>query len=706
MSELSEKIHALVSNLPEMYQPIFGFPDLSGSASRATEDRFSSISAVYSALSENVGRPLRVLDLGCAQGFMSFSLAELGASVVGVDLLAENIELCRALADCRQDLDVTFVHSRVEDYIPSLEEGQFDIVMLLSVVHHVAFHSSPEAAVEVIAKVRRCSKVLIAELAVRDEPLYWAQALPLDPVSVFESAKFVRCIRETETHLSEVKRPTYFVSDDYWYACGAVDRFSELKRGGHRFAKDSFKSSRSYYFSECSLLKVFSLDGEDSGMNSAEIGREADFLRNNMGGVYPRLIGVEDCGSSALLVRDKIPGRLLMDVIDSGESFDYYLVIRDVLRECVELEAQGLYHQDVRVWNILQCEDGSFRLIDFGAISDEKRDCFWPQNIYISFIIFVKELISAPHIVTSPIREVAVSPYGFPGHLSAWVARLSSVPLTEWTFERMAFELDQAFLTPGSSASEPVTSQDALLKMLEESVTVLARFLNDFRSESEDNEIEFMAAVEVERGRVSNLHNDLLKTGGQIEGLAERASLTEVALFRLEEVASAQADVAAGLSQRIDVSDALFKGFENKIQEFSEGIDAVRGGASAILGGVEALNGRVSSLDGSLASTASEVGDRLDAILHGQREFSNLCSDLKSQLELHVVDDIRKVADAKVAQLESKLESLDLKIESLIRIVELEMGALRSNDSIVMSQIDNIAGRVLRKSFWARIFGR
>ncbi len=66
-----DEVRVLVSRLPEVYQPIYGHPELSEHASRATEDRFEDIRRVYEVLSDHLGRPLRVLDLGCAQGFRS-----------------------------------------------------------------------------------------------------------------------------------------------------------------------------------------------------------------------------------------------------------------------------------------------------------------------------------------------------------------------------------------------------------------------------------------------------------------------------------------------------------------------------------------------------------------------------------------------------------------------------------------------------------
>jgi 2-polyprenyl-3-methyl-5-hydroxy-6-metoxy-1,4-benzoquinol methylase len=82
----STTLSGLVAELPEVYQPIFGHPELCPTVSRRCDDRLAQIISVYQALEMVFARPLRVLDLGCAQGFFSHSLSQLGAQVHGVDL--------------------------------------------------------------------------------------------------------------------------------------------------------------------------------------------------------------------------------------------------------------------------------------------------------------------------------------------------------------------------------------------------------------------------------------------------------------------------------------------------------------------------------------------------------------------------------------------------------------------------------------------
>ena len=89
---MMKNIEQLVSELPEIYQTIFGHPQWNADAARDCNQRLLHIKQHYDQLSEALGRPLRVLDLGCAQGFFSLSLAGYGATVKGIDFQQQNID--------------------------------------------------------------------------------------------------------------------------------------------------------------------------------------------------------------------------------------------------------------------------------------------------------------------------------------------------------------------------------------------------------------------------------------------------------------------------------------------------------------------------------------------------------------------------------------------------------------------------------------
>ncbi|MGC1000949.1 class I SAM-dependent methyltransferase, partial [Pantoea agglomerans] len=108
--------------------------------SRSCLDRLEKISSVYNYISEEKGRPLKVLDLGCAQGFFSLNLAELGAIVTAIDYSQPNIDVCNKLASENNNLKVEFFLGSIETVINErVMEGEFDLVLGLSVFHHLVY---------------------------------------------------------------------------------------------------------------------------------------------------------------------------------------------------------------------------------------------------------------------------------------------------------------------------------------------------------------------------------------------------------------------------------------------------------------------------------------------------------------------------------------------------------------------------------------
>jgi 2-polyprenyl-3-methyl-5-hydroxy-6-metoxy-1,4-benzoquinol methylase len=82
--------------------------------------------------SECVDRPLRVLDIGCGEGYFAAALAQRGAEVVAVDVAEEPLRRARALLP---GLDARLVEP--EAPLP-LEDSSFDVVWSGETIEHVA----------------------------------------------------------------------------------------------------------------------------------------------------------------------------------------------------------------------------------------------------------------------------------------------------------------------------------------------------------------------------------------------------------------------------------------------------------------------------------------------------------------------------------------------------------------------------------------
>lgn len=178
-----------------MYQPRRRDGHDVGTPARPAAPRYDAIRA------ELEGRSgLRVLDLGAHEGYFALRLAEdLDANVTAVD---DWRGLRRALAEAA-DPRVTGIYQRLTpESLAAL--GEFDVILCLSVLHHVPWWE------QMLAQVQNQSKLLICEVAVAHEVLPKAVAhCPEIPDTV--KALGGRVIARTHGYKSRKLRPMYAI---------------------------------------------------------------------------------------------------------------------------------------------------------------------------------------------------------------------------------------------------------------------------------------------------------------------------------------------------------------------------------------------------------------------------------------------------------------------------------------------------------------
>lgn len=436
---MNNSLSDLVKALPEVYQPIFGHPEFSNSVSRECENRLTAIVQVYKALEKQLSRPLSVLDLGCAQGFFSFSLAKLGAKVHGIDYLGANIAVCQILMHRNPEFKVSFETRRIEDFLSKLTLGKYDLVLGLSVFHHIIHEKGIGVVQKILAELSDKVTVGVLELALKTEPLYWGEAQPQDPRQLLESFAFVHEIERYNTHLSDIPRPMYAVSNYCWLLDDQTGKFDEWQADSHIFAKGTHQGSRRYFFGNGLCVKIFRIDlAERAEINLNEYSNEVRFLLDPPPGfAAPRMSLQGQNKQEVWLVREHLPGELLVDIISAGKPYETEYVLQEVLAQLVALESSGLYHNDLRAWNVLICPDGEVRLIDYGAISGKEEDCIWPKNVFLAFFIFAHEIYTKQ--IESPVTPRAISFSSAKIELlyHNWVLAFFATPSDQWSFKLM-----------------------------------------------------------------------------------------------------------------------------------------------------------------------------------------------------------------------------------------------------------------------------
>ena len=472
----------LVSNLPEVYQPVYGHPELSSQVSRPSQDRFEIIAQIHDSLQRLLDRPLNVLDLGCAQGYFSLNLAERGASVRGVDFLDKNVLLCQALAEENPLLNAVFEIGRAEDVIMRLEPDRYDLVLGLSVFHHIVHEQGVDTVSQLLDHAAELSAALIVELALREEPLYWGPSQPQDSRTLLDAIAFVHETGRHSTHLSPIARPLYVASNRYWLLDGQAGQFDSWTSEPHALAHGVHGGSRRYFSNSTQILKQYRYVHPSGAHNKPEFTQEKQFLENPPSGYpVPALAFHGENNAEAWIVMERLPGKLLLDLLQHGANIDHCTVLLAVLGQLSILEAAGLCHNDVRTWNILVAEDGATHLIDYGSISPKEKDVAWPSNPYFAFFILVHEVVTGRVDNPNPLRTIALSPFSVPLPYQSWARQLWQRPLAEWSFRLMRETLLQA---EGDLVEEGATLPvEAWMSASEEAMqTLKVHFSNEIKN--------------------------------------------------------------------------------------------------------------------------------------------------------------------------------------------------------------------------------
>lgn len=643
----SPSVGALVAALPEKYQPIFGHPELSDGSSRSCEDRLVLIRDCARQLQVALGRPLRVLDLGCAQGFFSLSLAAEGHRVHGVDYLDLNVHVCEALAAQNTNYQATFEHATVEDVIERLEPDAFDLVLGLSVFHHLVHARGVVSVADLCRKLSDVVGAGIFELALREEPLYWAPSLPRDPAELLSGYAFTRLLSRQSTHLSTVSRPLIYASSRFWYADDMVGEFSSWSGESHAHGRGTHQHSRRYYFGDNVFLKKMTLGvAGRAEINLQEYENEVAFLRTPpLSFPAPRLIVAMNDSSDLYVARSMTQGHLLSELIDQEGAYDADQIVTEILGQLVLLEREGLYHNDVRCWNVLVSEAGHAQLIDYGAISAVPLDCSWLQDLLLSFLITVGEILERRIVPSMPDREPALDLFSLPPLYRNAFVRVFSLEKSRWTFAEL-----QGALVDAEDASGPEPEWAPIYQKLQAALVSYNTRLSALYAQTRHAQVELAAhASSQERVRQTALQAE-----EKLEALKIQAETADNRSRGLEESSRLLAEWAKDLESRAVESGA-------HSQQLAAQLSELEGNSVSLVARIDALNTELLELQHArdraerLAETlVADVGS-----LTGERnELLVKVSDAQAVSEQH---------EATIHHMRGKIAALLHRIERLER---------------------------------------
>lgn len=225
-TENKTNILELIENLPCQYQNIYNHPEFDSKTEGIdTIKNGELIADIINQYKKITGKTkVKVLDIGCAQGYYSLKAAELGCDVIAIDLEEKNIQICQYL-NSENGFNIDFRKEFFDlNFVENIDSEGFDFVFLFNVIHHVACGVSYgyntnglKYAQNVMKALSQKTKILIGSLATSGENIAWNMYLPsnyrdwLKDYSFFDEIRYQYINNVNQ----KIYRPVIFASNNF-----------------------------------------------------------------------------------------------------------------------------------------------------------------------------------------------------------------------------------------------------------------------------------------------------------------------------------------------------------------------------------------------------------------------------------------------------------------------------------------------------------
>jgi FkbM family methyltransferase len=355
----SARIHAAaIAKSQQDYQPFYGLGDEHESSARRSNLLLSVDLIRQHYANIKIKNKIRVLDVGCNAGFVSFSLAETFPLTRGLDISEKHLALCHDLAELNESA-AKFSKNNILDILSTGDADleNVDCVLLLNVVHQLIFAQGIPYVRSFLARLAERVDVIILELARKEEYKKFNQdhLLPEDPTSILSSIRgcTIQLVRN-------VGRPLFKITRNQ-------ATFGRLSAPAERviFSKSLVvHENRKYYAGAGRFLKVFRFTPDQT---PASYYREVKALQAlSDSSLVPQIFDWTVTKTYGAVLMEQLAGAALnpsLRQFANSDSLTGFLKVYVTL--AAMLGKRGLYHNDLSAHNITVLPAGGVRFIDF-----------------------------------------------------------------------------------------------------------------------------------------------------------------------------------------------------------------------------------------------------------------------------------------------------------------------------------------------------
>lgn len=386
MTEINSKLNELIEPFPSLYQPIYGHHEFDHKVERSCDDRLTDIKKIYDNLSVMLQRPLRVLDIGCNLCYISLTICSWGGEVSAVDANKKFLEVGEFLASEHPDFKIQFFKRRIENFISTIKNDEYDLVLGYSVFHHVTKQIGFQSTQKLLTDLAEKIPVGLFELAIEKE-FRKKIKLPANYREFLEGYFFVRVLKYYSWGSKRnFQRPLCFASNKYAH-------FDDL--GVLKIDKIPRKDRKHFICGDKFVKVLYSKKQEISKKAQNEI----DFLQkfggqNGLPKLQTTLQETDEAGTKAFIIIDNINGSTLPEKLSKASDEDKWDIVEELLRWMIFFEKQGYYQKDLVLSNFICDESGKIIPIDYELMIHDPISHRWPFNLRLQFIGLMNTILT------------------------------------------------------------------------------------------------------------------------------------------------------------------------------------------------------------------------------------------------------------------------------------------------------------------------